>query len=231
LNASVSVDGFLVSRSGNRIDDLVAGLSFELNEVGTARVNIAQDDVPIVQAMTGVVDKYNALKAKLDELAAGNLSGDGLTRSITSSVRSAMNRSFAGFGDFAVLTQLGISTTEDGELEFDTGRLTEALSANRTGVAEFFSSENGFGAALSTSLNAYLDNDGIFDTRVDGLNRRVSDLQNQQERWADRLIDIEERYRRQFTALDGLVAQLLNTSNFLAQQLDNLPGFTRNSDN
>jgi flagellar hook-associated protein 2 len=142
-----------------------------------------------------------------------------------------MNRSFSGFGEFSVLTQLGISTTEDGELEFDTGRLTEALSTNRTAVAEFFSSDNGFGAVLSTSLDSYLDTDGIFDTRVDGLNRRVSDLQGQQERWADRLIDIEDRYRKQFTALDSLVAQLLSTSNFLAQQLDNLPGFTRNSDN
>ena len=50
-------------------------------------------------------------------------------------------------------------------------------------------------------------------------------------RWAYRLIDNEDRYRKQFTALDSLVGQLLSTSNFLAQQLDNLPGFTRNSDN
>ena len=42
---------------------------------------------------------------------------------------------------------------------------------------------------------------------------------------------IEARYRRQFTALDSLLAQLQSTSSYLAQQLANLPksGIVRRS--
>jgi len=226
LDASLSIDGFGLTRGSNRIDDVVDGLTLELSQVGTASVNLAQDDVPIVQALSGLVDNYNTLKARVDELSLGNLSGDSLLRSITGSVRSVINRAFNGFGDFAQLSELGISTTEEGDLAFEAGRLTEALSANRAGVVGFFSAETGFGAALSDALGAYLDEDGFFDTRIEGLSRQVGDLQDQQLRWQDRLIDIEDRYRRQFNALDSLVAQLLTTSNFLTQQLDNLPGFT-----
>ena len=34
---------------------------------------------------------------------------------------------------------------------------------------------------------------------------------------------IEDRYRKQFTAMDTLLASLTSTSNYLAQQLENLP--------
>jgi flagellar hook-associated protein 2 len=36
-------------------------------------------------------------------------------------------------------------------------------------------------------------------------------------------VDIEKRYRAQFTALDPMLAQMTSTSNFLTQQLANLP--------
>ena len=63
-------------------------------------------------------------------------------------------------------------------------------------------------------------------SRVDGLNARVDLLQDQQARWDTRLASIETRLRAQFTALDSLVANLNSTSQYLTQQLANLPGFT-----
>jgi len=40
----------------------------------------------------------------------------------------------------------------------------------------------------------------------------------------NRLADIERRYRAQYVALDAMLARMNTTSNFLAQQLANLPG-------
>jgi flagellar hook-associated protein 2 len=122
-----------------------------------------------------------------------------------------------------------VITTRDGDLEFDETLLTEALDDYRAGVAGFFTDDAGFGQGLLTALDGYLDGNGIVDARLDGLRSRVDDLQDQQARWEDRLIDIEARYRAQFTALDSLVSELLATSNFLTQQLAGLPGVNNDS--
>jgi flagellar hook-associated protein 2 len=49
-------------------------------------------------------------------------------------------------------------------------------------------------------------------------------LQADRERLDARMSRIEEGYRRQFTALDGLVAQLQSTQSFLTRELARLPG-------
>jgi len=40
---------------------------------------------------------------------------------------------------------------------------------------------------------------------------------------------VRERLLRQFNAMDALVGQLNNTSNFLTQQLAQLPGYKKSS--
>jgi flagellar hook-associated protein 2 len=49
----------------------------------------------------------------------------------------------------------------------------------------------------------------------------------QREALTLRLTQIESRYRAQFSALDAMVASMTQTSNFLAQQLANLPTISR----
>jgi len=46
-----------------------------------------------------------------------------------------------------------------------------------------------------------------------------------------RMAQIEQRYRRQFTALDTMIASMTTTINFLQQQLANLPKINNQGDN
>jgi len=52
---------------------------------------------------------------------------------------------------------------------------------------------------------------------------RLEGIADDRNALADRLVSIEERLRKQFSALDILISQLQNTSNFLTQQLAALP--------
>lgn len=67
-----------------------------------------------------------------------------------------------------------------------------------------------------------LENDGLLDGRMDGINASIKDIDKQREAFARRLEDIEKRYRAQFTALDTLIASMTQTSSFLQQQLAGL---------
>jgi flagellar hook-associated protein 2 len=81
------------------------------------------------------------------------------------------------------------------------------------------------GAVLSARLEgAVAPNTGLLDARTKALNDRLKGLLSDRDRLDVRIARIEDNYRRQFTALDGLVSQLQSTSSFLTQELARLPG-------
>ena len=84
----------------------------------------------------------------------------------------------------------------------------------------------GYADRLDTLLDQLLDDDGLLETRIDGLNDRIEDINEDRERLEARMLALEARLFRQFNAMDALVAQLNSTSQFLAQQLSSLAKLT-----
>lgn len=72
---------------------------------------------------------------------------------------------------------------------------------------------------LSTTL---LGADGPLASRTDGINASLKRLDQERQSISKRLVDIEKRYRAQFTSLDLLISNMTTTTNFLTQQLANL---------
>ncbi|MDH3859942.1 MAG: flagellar filament capping protein FliD, partial [Gammaproteobacteria bacterium] len=72
-------------------------------------------------------------------------------------------------------------------------------------------------------LENFLKADGTIAGREAGLNESLEDIEDDRIRLEDRILALEARLIRQFSALDALIAQFNQTSNFLTQQLANLP--------
>ena len=70
-----------------------------------------------------------------------------------------------------------------------------------------------------TKGTAGLKTDGAFANRSDGLARSVQDITRQQDRFNERLSRVESSLRRQYTALDSMLASMNTTSTYLTQQL------------
>ncbi len=83
----------------------------------------------------------------------------------------------------------------------------------------------GFSRGIAERVREAIDNalDHSIAARLDGLNDRIDDIARQREKLQERLLKLEERYLKQFTALDALLAQLSSTSTFLTNQLAALP--------
>jgi flagellar hook-associated protein 2 len=82
----------------------------------------------------------------------------------------------------------------------------------------------GFAYALDSVLDSLLDSKkGAIQAQTDGINTSVKDIGNRREILNRRLADTELRYRKQFTALDTLVAQFNTLQSSLAQGLASLP--------
>ncbi len=82
----------------------------------------------------------------------------------------------------------------------------------------------GYAYQLDKLADKLLGSSGPISSRTEGINSSIKDLGERRDVLNRRLEEIEKRYRAQFTALDSLLGQLRNTSDFLSRQLSSLPG-------
>lgn len=85
----------------------------------------------------------------------------------------------------------------------------------------------GYSRGLIYELNKYLDGviaeNGVIDNRTDVVKLNLDLIDEQRVDLDKRIVSFEARMRKQFTALDILLASLNSSGQFLLSQLDNLP--------
>jgi flagellar hook-associated protein 2 len=231
-NAVVKVDGVTRTADSNRLTDLIGGVTIDLTKAqdnSTFTLDIVADNANVRTAMQSFVGAYNAALTQLRNASAfnaetrvgGPLVGDAAVRGLQQQLRGAI-------GDaFGELSTLGIKSSKDGSLSIDVSKFDAALAASPSAVERLFDKEiaGSLGAVLSARLEgAVAPNTGLLDARTKALNDRLKGLLSDRDRLDVRIARIEDNYRRQFTALDGLVSQLQSTSSFLTQELARLPG-------
>ncbi|MEP5765412.1 MAG: flagellar filament capping protein FliD [Halieaceae bacterium] len=123
----------------------------------------------------------------------------------------------------------GLTATASGQtLVGAAGTAVEGLSlligAGASGSLGNVTFSRGLFNKLDGLLDQYLAGEGVLDSRSDGLQGRIEDIGEERLALDRRIEALEARYRSQFGTLDVLLTQLQSTSDYLAQQLDNLPG-------
>lgn len=226
-DAQLLVDGtYSIARASNNITDAVDGLTLNLKaeSTGAVTLNIERDIEAVTESVQSFVSAFNDLRATIDDLRLNELQADSTLRSIESGMISILNNPPAGLtGSYNALYQAGLSIQKDGTMTLDTADLETAANADFTSLANLFANDNqGYVYRLESLVQGYLDPDGIFDNREDGINNRIDRADDQIDNLEYRLGLTEERLRRQFSALDALVGQLTATSSFLSQQLAGL---------
>lgn len=127
----------------------------------------------------------------------------------------------------------GIAATGSGQAltgAGDAAGLKVDITGGATGDRGTIGFARGYADLLDRLVGRMLDDDGLVDGRMDGINASIKDLGSRREALASRLELIEKRYRAQFTALDAMIASMTQTSSYLQQQLANLPKAGGSSD-
>jgi len=93
------------------------------------------------------------------------------------------------------------------------------MASDPSPSARLFGGDASLAKALDATLDGLLDDDGQLDGRSDALAARTKRIENDRTALDRRMDAFEKRTRAQFVALDGLVAKLQSTGNFLIQQL------------
>lgn len=238
VDALIHVDGIAITKSANTITDAISGVTLNLlkEEVGvTTKLTVGNDTSAVESSVSGYVTAYNTANSTLATLLAynattgqaGALQSEGTVRSVQAQLRSALRGTLAGLGaGVSSLSDVGVSFQKDGSLKLNSTKLQAALADPTKNVGKLFVGDgitDGLGLKVGKLLDSILGTAGLLPSRTEGLNTLLDSYAGRKNAIERRLIDIEERYRRQFTALDVLVANSTTTSNFLQQQLDKLP--------
>lgn len=120
----------------------------------------------------------------------------------------------------------GVVATGSGQyLTAATGSPSSGLKLQITGGAEnsgrgSVNFSQGFAFKLNKLIEGFVGTSGVIAGRQKGINNTIKSVQDQVDTMNERLVDMEARYRKQYTALDVTISSMGSTSSFLTQQLE-----------
>lgn len=238
-SASAKINGLPVTSETNTISSAISNVSITLlaNSASGTTLTVTKDtSSAIYAAVNNFIKAYNDAASSMASLgyydsstkSAGALQGDTTLRGSQNLVRSLLQTTAGGTSDYQTLSDIGVELQKDGSLKLNSSKLSSAISADNDGVTALITN---IGSTFKNSLDSVVGTSGTVSAASDSTNRLIKQITKQQEAFVDRLTQIEARYRKQFSALDTLVASMNQTSSWLTQQLANLPGSISSSKN
>jgi len=160
-----------------------------------------------------------------DPAARGVLNGDSTLRTFMDRVRGLYaNGIRLADGSNITFTSIGVEVQRDGTLFLDKGDLNTAIA---NGLQDKFAQGVTLGYAssslsLTSFLTSSLRSSGIISSHITDVETQQTRLEERVEEWEDKLARIEQRYYRQYAALDALLFRLQTTSNALTSAIESL---------
>jgi flagellar hook-associated protein 2 len=206
--------------SSNTLSNLVDGVSIELTGTTEANkplvISINTDSTGTQEQIQAFIDAYNTLKDTMKSLTAsgsdgkdrGAFAGDASMSSLSNELSNMLRDTF---GD-QNMTKFGITADKDGKLTLDTEVLNEQLKNDPQSVTDFFNGNDGLLKKMDKSLDKYLSTtSGLLKGREETLDREQKDIDTKTEKMQTRYDSSYNRYLKQFTQLQQMMAQMDNT--------------------
>lgn len=216
-----------LTRSSNIITDALPGVTLTLKDTGTVQVSVSRDVNAVKSNIVALASAYNEVVKFINERTTyslatkkgGNFFNEPTVRMVLSQIQGALSATVSGATVYTTVGEIGFKTERDGTITVDEAKLSSALNENYTAVKTLFINQSGVMGLAQLMVDAIdrLDDIefGAVTLRKQGLTQSINDLTNQIARREDALMLYEERLKRQYAALDGLLRQLSGQASFL----------------
>lgn len=185
-DAKFNFNGIDITRSSNKVDDLIIGVTFNLNSVDEKNsttgalkesvITIGKDTDAVVKSLKSMVTAYNDLISNIttatsydrENDAAGTLHG---MSEITGIKRKLQNLFKSTNSDGKSLQSFGFSFTEKGVLSVDESKLKDAINKDYEGFKSFFTNSTEYknaGVFGTNKINETLKNDISGKLKING---------------------------------------------------------------
>lgn len=233
-NAEATINGVAVTSPKNTLTEVLGGLTLNLNQVTTAPVEVvvAKDTGSIKKNIEEFITAYNTLNATLSDATAydassktaGPLQGDSVTNGLQRAFRGLLSSVNNTGSTFSRLADVGITAQLGGALSLNSTKLTAAFS-DVENVQKLFTnfggtdSTNGFGVRIKDFANGLLSASGAVTNKTNAVKKAIDNNATEQTKISNRATLVEERLKKQYTALDTKMASLTALNAYVAQQV------------
>ncbi len=227
-NALIKVDGFEMELGENMVKDVIPGVILDLKQAAPGRpirVKVKEDIEAIAGKIKSFVDAYNGAlgfiqnqhklgKDKSGKERLGPMGGDGLLRSVESSLRRVILNQQVGIeGSISRVNELGIEFNRNGTLNFNQEKFQKILATVPFDVAAFFRGDRlntGFVPTVKRDIGQMTSssNFGPIAIRKKGISDRIKNADQRIEAKEKQLEKKEEQLRRKFTDLETKMTQI-----------------------
>ena len=185
-DAKFNFNGIDITRSSNSVDDLIIGVTFNLNNVDEKNsttgalkesvITIGKDTDAVVKSLKSMVTAYNDLISNISTATsydrengvAGTLNG---MSEITGIKRKLQNLFESTNSDGKSLQSFGFSFTEKGVLSVDESKLKDAINKDYEGFKSFFTNSTEYknaGVFGTEKINQTLTNNISGKLKING---------------------------------------------------------------
>ncbi|ART79741.1 flagellar filament capping protein FliD [Oceanisphaera avium] len=246
-NAELTIDGALVVSQSNEIKNAIQGVTLDLKKINDkpeqtdAKVNttltIGYDKGTVEKNLKDFVASFNKVMGTLNQLTsydqksqvAGPLNGDSTARNLTSQIKRMLSEPIEGaVSPLRNLTDLGITSKQDGTIELDEDILKKHVEDNFERIGVLFASEEGVSKKLDDMLETFVGKTGILTERDKSLNERMAKLDKEAVNFEMYMEKFEERTYRQFSKMDISVARLNQQLDSVMAAFSSMPDFSGN---
>lgn len=224
-NASLTVNGVPVSSATNTVTGAIQGVTLNLTkDAGTTTVTVARDMTAITATVNKFISAYNQLNndIKFTHAKGNKLQSDSTVVSIQNQLNRILSSAtgFSATGGFDYLAQVGITRQTDGNLSLDAATFESKLNSNLNGVVQLFTdATKGVATSIYDQASNMVGVNGLVTSRTEGLNTSIRDIEKKIDAFNIRLEIIQQRYTKQYTALNTMIMNMNQTSSFLSQKL------------
>ena len=231
-NAKLSIAGLAddIERSSNTISDLIPGVSFKLNGVGTVNIATTVDSDNTASLVKDFVDAFNKVVSYIKEndqvtsekdgedtkIIYGSLSTTSLDENILSTIKNALINSRTSGGTVNILSELGISTNRDGTIDFDEDKFEEALSKDSTSVNKIFTNLGEELGGVTGKIYQFTGFNALIDQGINNLTTQINDANNKIGNLESYLSRYEESLTKKYANLEALMGKLNSQQNSLS---------------
>lgn len=206
----------------NAYNDLVASLDEKYNE-------------PTYRAYAPLTDEQRQLlsekqQEEWDKLSkSGMLRSDSYINSLANDLRSSFYNKVEGVGKS--LSDIGLQTgtwTSKGKIVLDEAKLRAAITNNPDEVEQLFTNaskstdsaqafkENGLMMRISNIFTSHTSR--TTDNAIASIEKQITNVQSQIDRWTRTLESNEKKYYAKFTAMETAIAQMNSQSSWFSAQ-------------
>lgn len=230
-DAQLKVDGITVERASNRVTDVIAGVTLDLQSVAvgrSVRLSLARPDAALGSALGDLVSALNQVQATLaaaTDPQTGELRTDGATRAARRALTQFTSTDLmpnAAAGAPRTLAELGVKTARDGTLTLDQAQFDRAVARDPAAVEALFAPGlYGVGAAVEKMARAVTSSavPGSLSSSVERYGKLKAALSDERTKLDDASARLRETMTRQFAAMDSRVAAFRSTRSSLENQI------------